>query len=112
MPPSLEDIKYYVRLEWIRNSPHQNVISGEAKRATLIYMSEDSAIARVEEVKAKAAEYIRRYFADDNERLSALQRLVVWYRDDCDQIVPLNPHRYVQFDEDRETSELDIGRQE
>ena len=111
LPPSLEDIKFNVRLEWISNSPHQNVISGEAKRATLIYMSEDSAIARVEEVKAKAAEYIRSYFADDNERLSALQRLVVWYRDDYDQIVPLNPHRYVQFDEDREASEFDIGRQ-
>ena len=110
LPPSLEDIKDNVRLEWIRNSPHQNVISGEEKRATLIYMSEDSAVARVEEVKAKAAEYIRRYFTDDNERLSALQRLVVWYRDDDDQVEPLDPHHYVQFDEDREASEFDIGR--
>ncbi|RLA41106.1 MAG: hypothetical protein DRR42_25045 [Gammaproteobacteria bacterium] len=111
LPPSIEDIKDNVRLEWVKNSPHQNVISGEDKRATLIYMSEDSTIARVEEVKAKAAEYIRRHFTSDSERLSALQRLVVWYRNDNDQIVPIEPHHYVQFDEAREASEFDIGRQ-
>jgi hypothetical protein len=74
-------------------------------------MDEDSCIAQVEKAKKMAAESLRRFFSNKDERLSALQRLVVWYRDDDDQVVPLDPHHYVQIDETREASEFDIGRE-
>lgn len=111
LPPSLKDINGHVRLEWSSDFPHQNVVSDEGQRATVIYMDEDSCIAQVEKAKKMAAESLRRFFSNKDERLSALQRLVVWYRDDDDQVVPLDPHHYVQIDETREASEFDIGRE-
>ncbi len=74
-------------------------------------MGEDASIAQVEKVKKTAAECLRRFFTDSDIRITALQRLVVWYRNDEDQIVPLNPHQYVKIDVTTEASEFDIGRE-
>jgi hypothetical protein len=111
LPPSLKDISGHVRLEWSPDFPHQNVVSGEGQRATAIYMGEDASTTQVEKVKMNVAEYLRRFFSNDSDRQSALQRLAVWYRDENDQVVQFDPHRYVQIDETAEASEFDIGRE-
>ncbi len=110
--PSLQDIKGNISLNWSPDFPHQNIVSDKGQRATVIYMGEDSGIAQVEKVKKIAAECLRRYFSDDSDRRSSLQRLAVWYRDDKNQVVPFKPHQYVQIDEAFEASEYDIGRSE
>ena len=111
LPPSLQDVKGNVCFTWSPDHPHQNIVSTNGQRATAIYMGEDSGVAQVEKVKKNAAECLRRFFSDDNERQSALQRLAVWYRDENDQVVQFDPHRYVQIDETAEASEFDIGRE-
>lgn len=110
LPQSLKDISGNVSLEWSPNFPHQNVVTEEGKRATVIYMGEDAATAQIEKVKMNVAECLRRSFSDDDNRQSALQRLAVWYRDEDDEIVLFEPYRYVQIDETPEASEFDIGR--
>lgn len=111
LPPALNGINGNVRLEWSPDSPHQNIVSDEVGRATAIYMGEDATITNVEKVKMNAAEHLRRFFSDDNDRRTALQRLAVWYRDDSEQIVLFDQYRYVQIDEAGGASEYDLARE-
>lgn len=111
LPPSIQDIKDNIRLEWSPDFPHQNVISNEGQRATIIYMGEDTELVQVEALKKRIAEYLHRTSSDPDQSLSMRQRLVVWYRDGNDQIVPFEPHRYLSIDQTGTSSEFDIGRE-
>jgi len=110
LPASLKGIEGNISLIWSQGFPHQNIISDDGQRATAIYVGEETSLRKVEKVKKYAAEHIRRYFVDDNDRRSALQRLAVWYRDDDDEIKLFEPHSFVQIDDAAGASEFDIGR--
>jgi len=110
LPPALEDFKDGFYFEWSPNSPHQNAISTSGKRATVIYMGEESSIEQVEATAKKVAEYIHRASSDINQSLSAKQRLAVWFREN-NEIILYDYLRYVRIDQTGDTSEFDIGRE-
>jgi hypothetical protein len=110
LPPALVDFKDGFRLEWSSDSPHQNAISEKGKRATVVYMGEESSSAHIEEIAKTLAEFLHRGCADPRESRSAQQRLAVWFREN-EAIVPLNPDRYIRFDQAGDTSEFDIARE-
>jgi hypothetical protein len=110
LPPALADFKDGFRLEWSSGSPHQNAISDKGNRATMVYMGEESSATRIEEIARTLAEFLHRGFSDPRESRSARQRLAVWFREN-DEIVQLDPGRYIKFDQADATSEFDIGRE-
>jgi hypothetical protein len=107
----IKDLKDNIRFEWSPSHPHQNAVTKEGKRATLVYMGEESEIGQIEATKKKLREYIRRAFPDENQRLSAQQRIIVWFRNDDDEIVPFEPHDHLKIDQTSTASEFDIGRE-
>jgi hypothetical protein len=111
LPPALADFKDGFRLEWSKNFPHQNAISGINQRATVIYMGEETSDEQIEATFKNIAEKLRRSFPNNDERLSAIQRLAVWYRENG-VLVIFDPHRYVNIDQARDASEFDIGREQ
>src|SRR5260370_22483399 len=50
LPPALADFKNGFRLEWSSGSPHQNAISDKGKRATEVYIGEESSASRIEKI--------------------------------------------------------------
>jgi len=110
LPPALADFKDGFRLEWSSNSPHQNAISEKGKRATVVYMGEEASAARIEEIAKTLAEFLHRGFSDPGASHSARQRLAVWFRKN-EEIVQLDPGRYIKFDRPGDASEFDIGRE-
>ena len=110
LPPALEDFKNGFCFEWSPDAPHQNAISTSGKRATVIYMGEESSIEQIEAAAKKVAEYIHRASSDTNQSLSAKQRLAVWFREN-NEITLYDSHRYVRIDQTGDASEFDIGRE-
>jgi hypothetical protein len=110
LPPALADLKNGFRLEWSPASPHQNAMSANGQRATVIYMGEETNDMQVEAIAKMAAEYLQRGFSDPDKSLSARQRLAVWFRKNG-EITLCDPHRYVKIDQTGHTSEFDIGRE-
>jgi hypothetical protein len=112
LPAALADFKQGFRFEWSQDFPHQNAISNDKRRATVIYMGEESDTAQVEAVAKRAAEFIHRGYPDPNESHNARQRLAVWRRDDEGTLVLYDPYRHVRYDKPGDTSEFNIGREE
>ena len=111
LPPALADLKQGVRLEWSPGFPHQNAISvATGKRATVIYMGEEVNQTQIEATAKRVAEFLHRGCPDPTKSRAARQRLAVWFREN-EQIVALDPNRYVRFDDAGDTSEFDIGRE-
>jgi hypothetical protein len=110
LPPALADFKDGFRLEWSSGSPHQNAISDKGNRATVVYMGEESSATHIEEIARTLAEFLHRGFSDPRASRSARQRLAVWFREN-EEIVQLDPGRYIKFDQAGDTSEFDIGRE-
>ncbi len=110
LPPALSDFKDGFTLEWIYNSPHQNAISANGQRATVIYMGEESSDSQIEATAKRAAEYLRRGPLDPDKSRSAIQRIAVWYRKGS-EIALYDCHRHVQIDKTGEASEFDMRRQ-
>ena len=110
LPPALADLRTGFRLEWTLTSPHQNVISDQGRRATVIYMGEDANDVQIEAVSKRVAEYLHRASAEPNRSIEARQRLHVWYRDTVGAIELFDPRRYLKYDDPRSASEFDIAR--
>lgn len=110
LPPALADFKDGFHLEWSKASPHQNAISEKGKRATVVYMGEESSATNIEKIARTLAEFLHRGFSDSRESRSAQQRLAVWFRAN-EEIVQLEPGRYTRFDQAGDTSEFDFGRE-
>lgn len=109
LPSSLADFKNGFHLDWSLSYPHQNAISLEGKRATVIYMGEEASAVQVEAVAKRALEFIGRGCSDPDKIHDARQRLAVWFRDNG-KIVRYDTSRFVQYDQSGNTSEFDIGR--
>ena len=112
LPPSLNAFKDNLKLDWSSSAPQQNILSEQGDRATVIYMGEEKSSDQIEKVKMKSSEYLRRSLSVEQERRSALQRLIVWYRDGNGEIKQFAPHQYIQIDEGIDASSFDIGREE
>jgi len=110
LPPSLANFRDGFRFEWSERCPHQNSVSANGQRATVIYMGEDIDHAKVEETAKKASEYLHRGFSDPDESLGARQRLAVWYRVNNETVI-YSPHRLLMCDMAVDASEFDIGRE-
>lgn len=110
LPPAIADLRTGCRLEWTPDSPHQNVISAEGRRATAIYMGEEANGSQIEAVAKRLAEYLHRSSADPDKSIEARQRLHVWYRNNNGTIELFDRGRYLQYDDPRSTSEFDIAR--
>lgn len=110
LPPALADFKDGFNLEWMHNSPHQNTISANGQRATVIYMGEELNDSQVEATAKRAAEYLHRGSMDQYESRSAMQRIAVWYRKG-NEIALYDHHRHVQIDQTGEASQFDVGRE-
>jgi hypothetical protein len=111
LPRALADLRDGFHLEWSQDFPHQNVISADGRRATVIYMGEEAGTSMIEATKKKVSENLRRTIKDRDERRSARERLAVWFRDRNGQIALYGPNDRVRIDETDETSEFDVGRE-
>lgn len=112
LPPALKDLFIGgFNLNWSQDFPHQNVISADGQRATLVYMGEDSDVTQVEATKKKIADYLFRTATDADQRISAKQRLAVWFRGENNKFELFDPHEYVQYDQTGEAPVFDIGRE-
>ena len=110
MPPALEDFKSGFQLNWSRDFPHQNAISDEGKRATVVYMGEEVSLVQVETTATRIAEFLHRKFSDPDDSLEAQQRLTVWYRVSNAQIASYGVHKYSMIDKTEVQSAVGIGR--
>ena len=109
-PEALADLKKGFRFDWSPDFPHQNAISADGRRATVIYMGEEASATQIDEVRRKAAEYLHRKSAGAHASLLAKQRLAVWSRENG-ELVLHEPYRYVMIDQTGDTSEVDVGRE-
>jgi len=112
LPPALADLRNGFCLEWSAAYPHQNAMSANGQRATVIYMGEEASDRQIEATAKTIAEFLHRTAATPNEGLSARQRLAVWFRRDNGEIDCYDPHRYAKIDQTGDTSEYDIGREQ
>lgn len=112
LPASLADLSDEFQLDWSPVSPHQNVLSASGKRATVIYMGEESGIAQAESIFKYAAAFLQRGFADHNESHNARQRLAVWYRGDQGGIELYGRERFISYTSPGDATEFDIGREQ
>jgi len=110
LPPALADFRQGFRFEWSLTSPHQNAASVTDKRATVIYLGEETSADEIERVTKTTAEFLHRSFTSPDDSLTARQRLAVWFRDH-NEIALYDPNRLAQYDEARNTSEFDIARE-
>lgn len=110
IPPALTDINQGFEFEWVDHSPHQNLKSSNGKRATVIYMGEETTEGQIEEVAKRTAEYLHRGTASPDASTEARQRLAVWYRDASGTIQQFEPDRYLNYTDPRTASEVDIAR--
>ena len=112
LPPALADLADGFRLEWLLAFPHQNAISNQGRRATLIYMGHDFATQQIEAVATRVAEFLQRGYSDPRDSLAARQRIAVWFRDARGQVVSLPMDRYIRIDKTGDRGEFDIGREQ
>ena len=112
LPPALADLKDGFCLEWSSAFPHQNAISANGQRATVIYMGEEASIGQIQATAKTVAEFLQRETADPRDGLAAKQRLAVWYRGHDGQIACYDTHRYAKIDQTSAASEFDIGREQ
>jgi hypothetical protein len=112
LPPALSDFTNGFKFEWIPQSPHQNAISEQGARATVVYMGEDVNSDQVDAVKKTLEEFLHRGSTDPDRSIEALQRLSVWYRNDDSEIILHKPYTYAQIDMTGDRSAVDIGRTE
>lgn len=108
-PPSLNDLAAGFQFDWQPNSPHTNLVSSAARRATIIALDDTHTGRDAENVRNTVAEYLRRTALTADESTEAMQRLHVWYRDDQGNDVLCDPYHYVMYDKVDE-SPFDIGR--
>lgn len=112
LPPALVDLSNGFRLEWSSDYPHQNAMSANGQRATVIYMGEDVSYGQVEATAKTVAEFLHRTTATPSEGLTARQRLAVWFRGNNGDIHCFDTHRYAKIDQTGNASEFDIGREQ
>jgi hypothetical protein len=110
IPPSLGDFQAGKRFEWVPQAPHQNIIANSGKRATVIYVGEDASRVDAQNIKKRAADFLRRRSRDHDHELESKQRLAVWFRGDGGAIELLDREQYVKYDEPRTGPEFDIAR--
>jgi hypothetical protein len=111
LPAALSDFRQEFRFDWELDFPHQNALSASGKRATLIYMGEESGTAQVEAIYKYAAAFLQRGFSDPNESHNARQRLAVWYRGDGGKIELYSRDRFSNYSSPGDAPEFDIGRE-
>jgi len=112
LQPALEDFKGGFYFEWSPSFPHQNAISTSGKRATVIYMGEETSTGQVEAVAKRVADHLHTSFTNPDESHNARQRLAVWYRCDDSAIKLYKSDRFIKYDNPGDVSEFDIGREE
>ena len=112
LPPALGDLKNGFCLEWSPAYPHQNAMSANGQRATVIYMGEDASEGQIEATAKTVAEFLHRTAANPGEGLAARQRLAVWFRGNNGDIHSFDSHRYAKIDQTGDASEFDIGREQ
>lgn len=112
LPAALNDFSSGFTFDWMPGSPHQNAISEQGAKATVVYMGEDVNIDQVDAVKKTLEELLHRASCDPDKSIEARQRLAVWYRNDDSDIVVHKAHAHMQIDMTGDRSALDIGRVE
>lgn len=110
LPPALADFKEGFRLEWDSDFPHQNAISANGNRATVIYMGEESDDSKIDATAKRAAEYLHRTSPDPGKARAAMQRIAVWSRAG-NKVALYDHHLHVKIDQGGEASQVDIGRE-
>jgi hypothetical protein len=111
LPPAIADLTGGFHFGWSPAFPHQNVISTIGKRATVIYMGGEASDTKIEATAHKVAEYLHRACTEPNESHNSRQRLAVWYRGDDGDIKLYGHDRFIKYDNTRDKSEFDIGRE-
>lgn len=112
LPPALADLAPGFQLDWSPQSPHTNIVSRGNRRATGIYLGDEHTAQSIEAVAARAADHIGQWETVPDAIVEGRQRLVVWYRNPEGNDVRYEPDRYVEYDQSRTDSPVDIGRDE
>ena len=112
LPPAISDLKDGFRLDWSSESPHQNVISKDGRRATVIYLSDTCDAIQANAISKTVEDYLGRFFSEPDQIVEARQRLHVWYRNTEGDDVTVNSHAHLDYDDTRTASPFDIARTE
>lgn len=112
LPPALRVLNGDLKLTWMPSFPHQNLLSTNGERATVIYVGEDKDLTQVSEIELKAAAVIHRSYTDPHSSHTARQRLFVWYRDDNGNLALYNRQPGVAIDDPGGESPISFGRPE
>jgi hypothetical protein len=111
LPPALADFQSGFRLEWSRNAPHQNAQSADGKRATVVYMGEETNKSEIEATAMRLDDFLGRTSGSADEALTAQQRVAIWFRE-LGTLYLFEPHRHVQIDKPDNVSPFDISRRD
>jgi hypothetical protein len=111
LPPALNDFHAGFTFNWTSANPHQNTVSTNGQRSTVIYLGEETPIEQVEAVFTFAASFLQRSASNPDESLAARQRLAVWHRDVNGQTVLFGSQKYNNYSKPAAASEFDIGRE-
>lgn len=112
LPAALSDLHAGFRFDWSPQSPHTNIVSAAGRRATAIYLGDEHSMVSVDEIYTRAVDHIGQAEKSADAINDGRQRLAVWYRDKHGDDVQYQPHRYVEYDDSRTDSAVDIGREE
>ncbi|QDV62038.1 hypothetical protein [Crateriforma conspicua] len=110
LPAGIADLEAGFDLDWHPDSPHQNVVSKNGRRATAIYLGDDYSETQVESIVKTVEEYLGQSLNDPDDIIEARQRLQVWYRSDEGNDVTFDSHPYVDIDDPKSGSPFDITR--
>jgi hypothetical protein len=109
LPPALADLKGGFDLTWSPAHPHQNGLSPAGKPATLVYVGGQRSDDDIRETRDKIAHCLRQSIHNDDEAMTARQRLAVWHDDGAGPKL-FEPLKNLEIDQPRTQSPFDITR--
>lgn len=110
LPPSLKEFEDGFQFEWIATAPHYNARSSSGARATVMYLSDDSSEAEIQQAVGSARNNLHKASATVDESVLAQQRVTLWYVRH-QQLIQYKSHDMVQINEPRDGSPLSISRE-
>ena len=111
LPPMISSLSGGFSFDWSSEYSYQNVKDANGKRATVIYLGEDTIIETAKIILQRTDDFLRRSARSEDYSLESRQRLVVWYVGTDGQLQYLTNKDLIRFDSSRDNSVLDIGRQ-
>jgi hypothetical protein len=107
--PAIADLKAGFRLEWLPDTPHQNVTSSAGSRATVMYLSDDASETDIKKAFTTTLKNLLKASSTLEEAKKAQERLALWYMRDGKRI-QYEPYFFTKIDKAGTNSMVDFTR--